>query len=1023
MFVPLYVHSEYSILNSLAKLEDLIQSAKEKSFDTLALTDISSLKACYKFYKACKKESIKPLIGTLCHIKFNGIVSAILLYAKDTTGFVNLNIILSIENTKQRAVELSEFTKYTKGLLCIVPGEDSFVFECFKNRDLENAKSYYSSLNSVFDDLYLGLTHLSSYTIFNFDSYYEFSRTITNNLVGLSKVLYLEPSHFETYNTLKKIRESSNYQQKYNKDVENIIHSVSNSDENAYLFYKEEYLEIFSKYPELINNTVVIANKLNIYFNFGQTLIPEYDNIDTKTYLYELSHTGLRKRLSFVDTSKIDINSYFDRLTTELRVINDMGFNDYFLIVYDYVKYAKTNNIYVGPGRGSAGASLVAYSLGITDVDPIKYNLYFERFLNPERVTMPDIDIDFQDDLREKVIEYVSNKYGKGRVAHISTLTTFQAKMSINEVSKVYNLDSTRIHAINNAIFKKNSNVILKEEILNNEQLKRLMNEYDDIDKVVRISSIIQGLPKSISTHAAGIFVSRYNLTNYTYLESCSANIYQTGIDAEDLEEIGLLKMDFLALRNATNIASCLNMIKEDKNDFSLPKEENDRNVFKMLSSGDVLGVFQLESTGMKNVITSIGIDSFDDIVLALALYRPGPMDNIPLITNRKKNLEKVYYPNQVLKSILSDTYGIIVYQEQIMMLACKIAGYSLGKADILRRAVSKKNKEVILNEEKNFINCSVANGYDANLAKSIYDMIVKFASYGFNKAHSVAYAKVAYITAYLKYYFPSEYISTLLNQSIGNQEAIYDYLKYLKSRDIKFMLPNLEYSENIFKVINNIVYMPFTCIKGISESKTLELMNERRKGPFRSYKDFVERCYNILTKENIENLIYSSCLDCFNLTKKALVESLNWHIDIVNYKDMPGLLDYNYTDDEYPYNELVEKEKEALDMNIKYSLFKQFEYVYKDLSIKTINKAYGLNYIKTVGLIKKIKVLTDKNNNKMAFCELADETGEIELTIFSKTYDKYGSDLEIDVAYIVSGSIQERKNTQIVVNTIERLK
>jgi DNA polymerase-3 subunit alpha len=589
---------------------------------------------------------------------------------------------------------------------------------------------------------------------------------------------------------------------------------------------------LFKQYPELLENTNLISKKCNVEIEFGTFQLPKYDeNIDANLYLYELAMAGLKKRL--LNIPNANLNIYIPRLKKEYNTIVKMGFADYFLIVWDYIKYAKKNNIYVGPGRGSAGASLIAYCLGITDVDPIKYNLLFERFLNEERVTMPDIDIDFPDDERDKVIEYVGNRYGNGKVAHICTFGTFQVKLAINDTARVYKTPDSHLKQIMKHLNVQLNNVktyqpLLQDLIDNSKDLQQLIDEYDDIAQVLSVAAKIQGLPRNISTHAAGIIITKNNLVNYTALDKGLNNIYQTQFEASDLESLGLLKMDFLGLKNLTNISKTIDLIHQDNPNFVMPKEENDHAVYKMLANKDVVGVFQLESSGMSNVIQNLRTSNLNDIISALALYRPGPMEIIPTFIKRKFKEEIVTYPHNDLKEILEETYGTIVYQEQIMQIAVKFAGYTLGRADILRRAVSKKKKEVLEEERKSFVASSINNGYSKEVAENIYDYIVKFADYGFNKAHSVAYAKLAYQTAYLKCHYPTYYMSTLMTSFLGSSNDISNYYKEALRKNIPVYSPNINQSMQYFTSTNGGIMFPLTAVKGLGEVKARDLIAER---------------------------------------------------------------------------------------------------------------------------------------------------------------------------------------------------
>lgn len=1010
-FVPLYVLSEYSMLQSTCSIDNLVKKAKEYGYNSLAVTDYGVMHATIKFYNACKKEGIKPIIGLKVPYSLNGVVSNILLYAMDIAGYRNLMRVSSRYKTLKNPIDIEDLRKCSLGVLAVTCGCENVIYNYLRNHNLKNLKEHISILESVFSSLYVGISLTTTSDRNNIDNYYQILSNLNVKMVALQPVFFLSFDDVEAYTVLRSIANNAN------------LIKITESESNSYLYQNSEIEFLFSKYPDLINNTLVISNKCNIEIEFGVFQLPKYDDaIDANKYLYELSVLGLKKRLKNIHYSNESI--YIERLKKEYNTIVKMGFADYFLIVWDYVKFAKKNGIYVGPGRGSAGASLIAYCLGITDVDPIKYNLLFERFLNEERVTMPDIDIDFPDDERDKVIEYVGRKYGTAKVAHICTFGTFQVKLAINDAARVYKTKETHLKQVLKIINQELENYkinqpLLKDLIDNSSSLQQLMDEYEEINKLLSSASKIQGLPRNISTHAAGIIITKYPLVNYTALDNGLDGIYQTQFEACDLEALGLLKMDFLGLKNLTNISKTIELIKYDNPNFEMPKEENDYNVYKMLSSGDVVGVFQLESGGMKKVIQDLRTSSLDDIISALALYRPGPMEIIPTFIKRKFGLEKVSYPHEDLYHILKETYGTIVYQEQIMQIAVKFAGYTLGRADILRRAVSKKKKDILEQERISFVESSIKKGYMKTVAEEIYDYIVKFADYGFNKAHSVAYAKLSYQTAYLKCHYPTYYMSTLMTTFIGSSTDIICYYKEALRKNIKVIGPNINESLNYFTSVNKQILFPLTIIKGLGEVKAKEIIDERLKGKFTSFKDFIIRTKDIIPFSLVNNIIYSGALDEFGLTKKAMIETAKLHIDLIDYENIPGMKSVMYTDEEYAYGILLENEKDVLGFNIKYNFFKQFGNIYKSKNLSYIKDAKENMQIRTLGIITKIKEIKTKNNELMAFAELEDDLNNIEMTLFPRTYNKY-TNLTIGSIVIITGTVNLRNKLQIVVDDIQ---
>lgn len=1010
-FVPLYVRSEYSMLQSTCSIDKLVNTAKQYGYKSLAVTDEGVMHGTIKFYKACKKAGIKPIIGLSVPYSLNGVISHILLYAMDVTGYRNLMRISSRYKINNQPIDIEDLRKCSLGVLAVTPGVNNVIYSYLKQNNQKLLKEHLDILASVYANLYAGITLTTINDRNNLSKYYEILHSLNVKMVGLQPVYYLSLQDVDAYTTLRSIANNAN------------LVTLSESDANSYLLSIEEIEFLFSAYSELIENSNIISSKCDVEIEFGKFQLPKYDDsIDANQYLYELSIAGLKKRLKSL--GNVNQNIYIERLKKEYQTIVKMGFADYFLIVWDYVKFAKKSNIYVGPGRGSAGASLIAYCLGITDIDPIKYNLLFERFLNEERITMPDIDIDFPDDEREKVIEYVGKRYGNGKVAHICTFGTFQVKLAINDTSRVHKIPESHLKQILKVLNLelanyKNYQPVLSEVIDKSDTLKQLMDEYDDIARVLNIACKIQGLPRNVSTHAAGIIITKYNLVNFTALDNGLDGIYQTQFEASDLEDLGLLKMDFLGLKNLTNISKTIELIKLDNPDFTMPKEENDPQVFKMLASGDVVGVFQLESAGMSQVITDLKTSSLDDIISALALYRPGPMDIIPTFVKRKFGLEQITYPHEDVYEILKETYGTIVYQEQIMQIAVKFAGYSLGRADILRRAVSKKKKEVLEQERISFVSSSVNKGYSKEVAEKIYDYIVKFADYGFNKAHSVAYAKLSYQTAYLKCYYPTYYMSTLMTTFIGSSNDIQAYYKEALKKNIGVLGPRINESLNYFISVENKILFPLTIIKGLGEVKVKEIIEERLKGKFTSFKDFLVRTKDIIPFSLMNNIIYSGALDEFKLTKKAMIESAKLQLDLMDYADIPGMKQVTYTDEEYPYGTLLEKEKEVIGLNIKYNFFRQYAHIYKSKNLMYIKDIKENMPVRTLGILSSMRIIKTKKDEDMAFAVLEDNMSSIELTLFPNVFNRY-QDLRTGVIVIITGTVQMRSKLQIVVNDIQ---
>lgn len=1009
MFQYLYVQTEYSILQSACKIKPLIEKLKEQQLHSCAIVDEGTMYGTIKFYQECNKNNIKPVIGLKVKYHYNDKTNNLVLLAINNFGYQNLMKISSRLQLTNNNIDFEYLQKTTMGLTAILPYEESLVQKYLERNDAKNAIQTLELLKEIYSDFYIGLG-IKSITNSNFiDNYFKLLKNYNYQFVALPKVSFINESDYDAYTTLKAIKNNGVFVEGIENDKNNYLHDVKSVETIYYNHY------------DMLENTSKIANMCNVQIEFGKYQLPLYESgLDSFAYLKELCSIGLEKRMQNFEYS-YDKRKYYDRLNYELNVINEMGFSDYFLIVYDYVKYAKKNNIFVGPGRGSAPASLVAYSLGITEIDPLYYNLLFERFLNKERLSMPDIDIDFPDDRRDEVIRYVGKKYGKNRVAHILTFGTFKIRQAINDCARVFKLNDVKtkeiykhLQAVNT--YKVYDNPSLKTLIEASSDLQLLMNNYEDINKVLTIACKIQDIPRNISTHAAGIVITKFDLVNYTPLDEGLDEIYQTQYEAKDLEALGLLKMDLLGLKNLTNIAKTIELIRKDIPDFTLPKNENDYDTYKMMREGDLTGVFQLESAGMRKVIMQLKTSTFDDITHALALYRPGPMDIIPSFIRRKFNEEKVEYPHKDLEPILKETYGMIVYQDQIMLIACKFAGYTLGRADILRRAVSKKKKEVLEQERINFVESSVNRGYSSDTANMIYDYIVKFADYGFNKAHSVAYAKIAYLTAYLKCHYFAYYMSTLMTSFMGSSSEMLEYTKEATKKNVEVLNPNIKLSTDEFEVINGKIYFPLSIIKGLGEIKTKQCIEERTKAKFKGYEDFVERTKDFLAISLLENIIYSGALDDFGLTKKAMIENLKSIIDRSNYGFIKDMIKTDYTDEEFSYGILQEKELEVIGINIKYNFYQQFASFYSKYNLVKIANLSENKEARTIGTVKRVRETKTKNNETMAFVEITDDTSNIEIVLFPMIYQQIGK-LQNGMILMISGKTQKRMTLQIIVD------
>ena len=774
------------------------------------------------------------------------------------------------------------------------------------------------------------------------------------------------------------------------------------------------YLKINN--PLINDNNHKIIEMCNLKMEYHDNLLPIYecpDNLDSFTYLKKLCIIGLKN----IFGSQVG-SFYQERLKYELEIINKMGFCNYFLIVYDYVKFAKENGILVGPGRGSAAGSLVAYLLNITEIDPLKYNLLFERFLNPERISMPDIDIDFEYTRREEVINYCINKYGLKRVAPIITFGTLGAKQIIRDLGRVMNVD------IEYLITFINSNLSLTENYNTNEKLKNTLKINDDLRKLFKVATKLEGLKRHTSIHAAGIVMSRVDLDEVIPLEDSHEEFYLTGYSMEYLEKIGLLKMDFLALRNLTLLNDTLKDLEKAgiKIDFNtIPL--NDVKTLDIFKNAKTTGIFQFESEGMMNFLRKFKPSNFEDIVAAIALYRPGPMKNIDSYIKRKNGLEKIDYIDDSLIEILKPTYGIIVYQEQIMQIASIMAGYSLAEADLLRKAMSKKKEDILLKERERFITNSVKKGIDQTKAEKVYNLILKFAEYGFNRAHSVAYSRIAYNMAYLKANYYKYFMKNLLTMVSGSDKTS-SYIYECKEAGLEILKPSVLTSDNNYKVEELGLRFPLSAIKNLGINAVNTIVNERENGVYKDIFDFVKRVYGkSVNKKTLESLAYAGTLSSFGYNIKTIINNLDV---LTNYAELAGSI---FDDDipkpsidlypEYSKRELLEYEFETFGFYLSNHIITEYRSKYNNhIMIKDIEAHFDKN-IKLIVYVERLKEVNTKSNNKMLFVTGSDEMGKIDLVLFPTVYSSV-DEISKGNILLVDGRVEKRFDKyQIVVNKV----
>ena len=967
MYTPLYIKTDNSLLSSLINIDELIKYALKNNISSLSITD-NNMYGVIEFYNKCIINNIKPIIGLELTIENKKVI----LYCIDNNGYKNL-IKLSTINS-EKTIDYDDLKKYSASLICIV---------LYKDMDI------YETLEKIYEKIYIG-----------YKNEFEYEKTQNTNKVYINQICYLNEFDDIYLKYLTAIKNSQ------------LIENVENVLINNNLILEKDLLKLNFD----LTNNYEITKMCNIKIEHEDNLIPKFkcpDSLDSYTYLKKLCIDGLKK--IFGNTvNKI----YVDRLKKELEIINKMGFCNYFLIVWDYVKYAKENSILVGPGRGSAASSLVAYVLNITTIDPIKYNLLFERFLNPERITMPDIDIDFEYRYRDAMVKYVISKYGIKNVAPIITFGTLGAKQAIRDVARTMSIE---LKMVDNLCKMIDSNLTLLENYNKNSKIKNYISINEELKNLYKVATKIEGLKRHTSIHAAGVVMCDKPLDEVIPLDKSHNDFYVTGYSMEYLESLGLLKMDFLALKNLTLIKDTIDELNINFDDIPI----NDKKAINIFTKANTIGIFQFESEGMINFIKKLKPDNVEDIIASLALFRPGPMNNIDSYIKRKKGIEKIDYIHDDLYDILKDTYGIIIYQEQIMLIASRMASYTLGEADVLRRAMSKKKESILINEKEKFITRSIANGYDEKTATKVYELILKFASYGFNRAHSVSYAMISIKMAYLKANYSLVFMKNLLNMVIGNSIKTNEYIYECKKLNVELTKPDINISEDKYIQKNGKLFFPLNLIKNIGIGAVELILKERHKKQFDDIFDFINRCYGkIVNRQVIESLIYSGAFDSLNYNKRTLIYNLDV---IINYGEIGSLLQDELKPiieekEEFKQEELMQYELDMFGFYITTHPITKYKIKYNTLSINEIENEINKD-VELVLLVNKVKENTTKKNEKMCFINAMDEVSNIDLVLFPKVYEKNQNINRLDVIHLF-GRVEKRfDKVQIIVNKMEILK
>ncbi len=980
MYNMLYVKSNYSLLSSLLTIDDIIDYNIKNNKTSAILCD-DNMYGVMEFIKKCNIKKLKPVIGL--EVSINNY--KVLLYIKNYQGYLNLIKICTKIN--DNSITIDDIINYKDNLFFLIPFSS-----------LEFYKEYKDKIN----DIYLGFSN---------------KKEESEALVITKDIVYLKPC-------LYKSREYSNYL-KYLyliRDGKTINDNITYDTLNKEL----DVNDVINTYSNIgLLNTLKIVDLCNLEFPKSSLLLPIYETpkgVDSSIYLVSLSRIGLAKRLN----NNVP-KDYLNRLNYELNIINHMGFANYFLVVYDFIRYAKKKGILVGPGRGSAAGSLVAYSLGITEIDPLKYNLLFERFLNPERKTMPDIDTDIPDIYRDDIINYVTDKYGKKKVSGIVTFGTLAAKQVLRDISRVFSVPLYKVDKLTSFI-PVMSNKKLIDFYKENKEFREYINSDELLSKVYKIASIIEGFPRQIGTHAAGIVMCKKDLDEVIPLTK-SDDMYLTGYSMNYLEELGLLKMDFLGIRNLTIIMNVIDMIYKTKGikiDFNtIPLD--DKETYDLFTRSDTSGIFQFESNGMRGFLRKLKPSSFDDLIAAIALFRPGPAENIDLYIARREGREKVIYQDKVLEPILKETYGIMIYQEQIMQVAHIYAGYSLGEADILRRAISKKKVDVLKNEESKFISKAKRLGHDEVTSKTIFASIMKFAGYGFNKSHAVAYSLVAYKMAYLKVHYKLEFYANLLNNVIGASSKMQEYIREVRSHNLKVLKPDINKSTNKFVIDDNNIVFPFSTIKGVGTSVSSLVIKARDRKFTDIYDAFSKLVRGGVTKKQLESLINADTFRNFGFNKKTLITNLD---SLVNYGSLTIDLDESLVlkpeliiTNEYQDSVLLEQEIECFGFYISNHPVTSYKSKYQNIvSINNLSNYFN-RIVNVMIMVDKVKAIKTKKNEDMAFVTSSDETGSIDFIFFPRVY-KNNIDIKKGDICIFTGTVEKRFNElQLIVSKVEYIR
>ena len=1052
-FAHLHLHTEYSLLDGACRIKKLIPRVKELGQTAVAITDHGAMYGVIDFYREANKYGIKPVIGCEVYVANRSRFSKehlmdwsyhLVLLCENNTGYKNLIKLVSAGFTegfyKKPRVDKELLKKHHEGLIALSACLTGEIPRNLTQNDYETAKKVAFEYRDIFGE--------NNYFIEIQDHGLADQKRILPNLIKLSK---------ETGIPLVATNDC-HYINKDDAKMQNVLvcigtnHTVNEDNDMAfeteefYVKSEEEMREIFSFVPEAIENTQKIADRCNMTFEFGHTKLPAFevpDGRDNVEYFESMCKEGLYRRYGENPDPEL-----WERLNYELGVIERMGYVNYYLIVHDFINYAKSVGIPVGPGRGSGAGSICAYCIGITDIDPIKYHLLFERFLNPERVSMPDFDIDFCYERRQEVIEYVNRKYGEDHVAQIITFGTLAARAAIRDVGRALGMAYQDVDKVAKLV-PTDLHMTIEKALTISSELKALYDTDPKVYELIDTARRVEGMPRHSSVHAAGVVIAPEPVTEFVPVAKPDESVV-TQFTMTTLEELGLLKMDFLGLRNLTAISDCEKAVRKRIPDFDISKvPDGDPEVYEMLTKGAAQGVFQFESAGMRSVLMGLGPKSIEDLTAVISLYRPGPMDSIPKYLENSHHPEKVTYKTPLLKPILDVTYGCIVYQEQVMEIVRKLAGYSYGRADLVRRAMSKKKLDVMAQEREYFVHGkfdengnlelpgAVRNGVPEKIANEIFDEMSSFASYAFNKSHAAAYATVAYRTAYLKCHFPGEYMAAQLSSVLDNTDKVIEYIGECQKMGLKVLGPDVNKSESGFIWDGEGVRFGLLAVKNLGRGIIRDIISERQmNGKYKGFTDFCKRAYGReLNKRTLESLIKCGALDSFSVNRRQMLsgyESILSSIDAEKKANVSGQMSlfggfeeqHDEEDNlprvsEYSLRELLNMEKETTGLYLSGHPMNEYNDILekigasKVLDIKRMNTEEGEKRVRLCGIVLSKKMKTTKSNDVMAFVTLEDTTGSLEALVFPRILQESGGIINVNEAVVVEARVSSREDEE----------